>query len=180
MTIELAILAWGCVLAFVYIWAAVRVKTRQYGVQWNIGARDEELAPPPPIVGRLARAQANFFETFPLFAAAVLIVSVAAFERPLDRDRRLALARGENRVPAPVRGRREGNPDPSLGGQPGWYRAGAEARADVGVQLGKPTIPFRHSSESWNPLLLRCGVGKRQGDSSFRWNDGRRRQRGGH
>lgn len=77
MTIELAILAWGCVLAIVYIWAAVRVKTRQYGVQWNIGARDEELPPPQPIVGRLARAQANFFETFPLFVAAVLIVSVA-------------------------------------------------------------------------------------------------------
>src|SRR6185436_13454503 len=67
MTIELAILAWGCVLALVYIWAAVRVKTRQYGVQWNIGPRDEEVPPPQPIVGRLARAQANFFETFPLF-----------------------------------------------------------------------------------------------------------------
>ncbi|HEY5712163.1 MAG TPA: MAPEG family protein [Allosphingosinicella sp.] len=77
MTIELAILAWGCVLAIVYIWAAVRVKTRQYGVQWNIGPRDEDVPPPLPIVGRLARAQANFFETFPLFVAAVLIVSVA-------------------------------------------------------------------------------------------------------
>lgn len=77
MTIELIILAWGCVLAIVYVWAAVRVKTQQYGVAWNIGPRDEEVAPPRPIVGRLARAQANFFETFPLFAAAVLIVSVA-------------------------------------------------------------------------------------------------------
>jgi uncharacterized MAPEG superfamily protein len=77
MTTELIILAWGCVLAIVYIWAAVRVKTRQYGVAWNVGPRDEAVAPPSPIVGRLARAQANFFETFPLFAAAVLIVSVA-------------------------------------------------------------------------------------------------------
>jgi uncharacterized MAPEG superfamily protein len=55
----------------------VRFKTRQYGTKWNVGARDEELPPPQPIVGRLARAQANFFETFPIFAAAVLIVSVA-------------------------------------------------------------------------------------------------------
>lgn len=77
MTAELNVLAWGCVLALVHIFAAVRVKTRQYGTRWNVGARDEELPPPQPIVGRLARAQANFFETFPIFAAAALIVAVA-------------------------------------------------------------------------------------------------------
>jgi uncharacterized MAPEG superfamily protein len=77
MTIELTVLAWGCVLALVHIFAAVRVKTRQYGTKWNMGARDEALPPPEPIVGRLARAQANFFETFPLAAAAILIVTVA-------------------------------------------------------------------------------------------------------
>lgn len=75
MNIELTILAWGCVLALVHVFAAVRVKTRQYGVAWNMGARDEVLPPPQPIVGRLARAQANFFETFPIAAAAILIVS---------------------------------------------------------------------------------------------------------
>ena len=77
MTAELNVLAWGCVLALVHIFAAVRVKTRQYGTKWNVGARDEDLPPPQPIVGRLARAQANFFETFPIFAAAALIVAVA-------------------------------------------------------------------------------------------------------
>jgi uncharacterized MAPEG superfamily protein len=77
MTPELTALAWGCILALVHIFAAVRVKTRQYGTQWNIGARDEELPPPQPIVGRLARAQANFLETFPVFAAAALIVAAA-------------------------------------------------------------------------------------------------------
>jgi uncharacterized MAPEG superfamily protein len=77
MTDELIVLAWGCVLAFVHVFAAVRVKTRQYGTKWNVGARDEALPPPQPIVGRLARAQANFFETFPIFAAAALIVAVA-------------------------------------------------------------------------------------------------------
>jgi uncharacterized MAPEG superfamily protein len=77
MTTELIVLAWGCVLALVHIFAAVRVKTRQYGTKWNMGARDEALEPPPPIVGRLARAQANFYETFPLYAAAALIVSLA-------------------------------------------------------------------------------------------------------
>lgn len=77
MTIELTVLAWGCVLALVHIFAAVRVKTRQYGTKWNMGARDEALPPPEPIVGRLARAQANFFETFPLAAAAILIVTIS-------------------------------------------------------------------------------------------------------
>ena len=77
MTIELGILAWGCILGIVHIFIAVRFKTRQYGTKWNVGARDEELPPPSPVVGRLARAQANFFETFPIAAAALIIVSVA-------------------------------------------------------------------------------------------------------
>jgi uncharacterized MAPEG superfamily protein len=77
MTTELAVLAWGCILALVHVFAAVRAKTRQYGTTWNVGARDETLPPPDPVVGRLARAQANFFETFPVMVAAILIVSVA-------------------------------------------------------------------------------------------------------
>jgi uncharacterized MAPEG superfamily protein len=78
MTTELHVLAWGCILALVHIFAAVRVKTQQYGTKWNMGPRDETLPPPDkPIVGRLARAQANFFETFPLYAAGALIVVVA-------------------------------------------------------------------------------------------------------
>lgn len=77
MTTELSVLAWGCLLAIVHIFAAVRVKTRQYGTKWNVGARDEALPPPEPLVGRLARAQANYFETFPVMAAAILIVTAA-------------------------------------------------------------------------------------------------------
>jgi uncharacterized MAPEG superfamily protein len=77
MTPELTVLAWGCILGLVHIFVAVRFKTRQYGAKWNMGARDEELPAPQPIVGRLARAQANFFETFPIYAAAALIVSTA-------------------------------------------------------------------------------------------------------
>lgn len=75
MTTELSVLAWGCVLGLVHIFVAVRFKTRQYGTKWNVGARDEDLPPPQPIVGRLARAQVNFFETFPIYTAAALIVS---------------------------------------------------------------------------------------------------------
>ena len=77
MTTELNMLAWGCVLALVHILVTAQVRTRQYGTQWNMGARDEELPPPRPLVGRLDRAQGNFFETFPLMVAAVLIVTAA-------------------------------------------------------------------------------------------------------
>lgn len=77
MTTEQTVLAWGCVLALVHIFAAVQAKTRQYGNKWNVGPRDEELPPPAPVVGRLARAQANFLETFPVMIAAVLIVGAA-------------------------------------------------------------------------------------------------------
>lgn len=73
MPIELAILAWGCVLGLVHIFAAAHVKTRQYGTTWNMGARDEALPPAEPVVGRLTRAQSNFFETFPIVAIAILI-----------------------------------------------------------------------------------------------------------
>jgi uncharacterized MAPEG superfamily protein len=73
----LQVLTWGCILAFIHIFAAVNAKTRQYGTKWNIGARDEELPPLSPIGGRLARAQANFFETFPIFIAAVMLAGAA-------------------------------------------------------------------------------------------------------
>jgi uncharacterized MAPEG superfamily protein len=77
MSTELTVLAWGCLLALVHIFVAVRFKTRQYGMAWNSGARDEDLPPPRPLVGRLARAQANFFETFPIVAIAILVVEAA-------------------------------------------------------------------------------------------------------
>lgn len=77
MTTELTVLAWGCLLALIHIFGAAQVKTRQYGTQWNMGPRDEELPPPNPLVGRMSRAQANFFETFPIAIAAILLVQAA-------------------------------------------------------------------------------------------------------
>jgi uncharacterized MAPEG superfamily protein len=77
-------LTWGCILAFVHIFAAVQAKTRQYGSKWNMGARDETLPPLNPVAGRLARAQANFFETFPVFIAAVFLAVVVGPESLSD------------------------------------------------------------------------------------------------
>lgn len=76
LRIEYAVLAWGCVLALVHIFGTAQVRTRQYGAKWNMGARDEALPPVWPIVGRLERAQANFFETFPLVIAAVALLGI--------------------------------------------------------------------------------------------------------
>jgi len=77
MAVELKILAFGAVVLLAHIFAAVRVKTAQYGTKWNTGARDETLPPLNPVAGRLARAQANFLETFPIAIVALIGVVVA-------------------------------------------------------------------------------------------------------
>jgi uncharacterized MAPEG superfamily protein len=77
MPIELRIAAFGALLLFVHIFAAIRAKTAQYGRAWNTSARDEALPPPNAMVGRLTRAQANFAETFPIAVVALLGVVLA-------------------------------------------------------------------------------------------------------
>jgi uncharacterized MAPEG superfamily protein len=65
------------VLALVQILLPATFRTRETGLGYNMSARDGEAPPPRPVTARLQRAQANLFETLPLFAAAVLIVHVA-------------------------------------------------------------------------------------------------------
>ena len=77
MPVEIKIAAFGAVLLVIYILAATQAKNSQYGAKWNIGARDEQVGPPNPIVGRLNRAQANFLETFPIAIVALLGVVLA-------------------------------------------------------------------------------------------------------
>ena len=77
MAVELKIAAFGALLLLVHIFAAVHLKTKQYGREWNVGARDEALPPLDPVAGRLARAQANFLETFPIAVVALLGVVIA-------------------------------------------------------------------------------------------------------
>jgi uncharacterized MAPEG superfamily protein len=77
MPVELRIAAFGAVLLLVHIFAAVHLKTKQYGATWNVGARDGAVPPLNPVAGRLARAQANFQETFPIAVVALLGVVVA-------------------------------------------------------------------------------------------------------
>ena len=73
MTIELRMLTLGVVLGIVQIIAASHAASLQRGYWWTASARDE--APPPlrGVAGRLDRALRNYLETFPLFAAVVLV-----------------------------------------------------------------------------------------------------------
>ena len=77
MRLELTLLGATLVLALVQILIAGNARTRQYGKTWNMGARDAEMPPLDPLAGRLLRAQANLFETLPLFIGAVLSAAYA-------------------------------------------------------------------------------------------------------
>ena len=77
MTPEFIVLAFVLILAIVQIFWAASARTAERGLKWNAGARDEAVAPPGKLAGRLDRAQANLFETLPLFAAAVIMAHIA-------------------------------------------------------------------------------------------------------
>lgn len=76
MTTELTLLAWSLVLALAQISLTSAFRTRETGLWFNVGARDEPAPPPGKVTARLQRAQANLLETLPLFAAAVLVAHV--------------------------------------------------------------------------------------------------------
>ena len=76
MAQEILVLALAAVLLVIHIQAAIRVKTKQYGIAWNVGARDADMPPPDPLVGRLERARDNFLETLPIAIIALFGVVV--------------------------------------------------------------------------------------------------------
>jgi uncharacterized MAPEG superfamily protein len=77
MTIELQMLALSIVLGLVQIVLASHAASVQRGYRWTATSRDAPMPPLAGVAGRLERALRNFGETFPLFAAAVLIAHVA-------------------------------------------------------------------------------------------------------
>ena len=84
MTIELTMLVWTLILAFVQILLFDFARTAQYGMKWNAGARDDVMPPLKPLAGRLQRAQNNLFETLPLFMGGVLIAHLAGRESQIS------------------------------------------------------------------------------------------------
>jgi uncharacterized MAPEG superfamily protein len=83
MTLELKILAWSIVLGLVQILLSAHAASLQVGYRYTATAR-EARPPLTGVAGRLERALRNFLETFPLFAAAVLLVQVTGRHGPLS------------------------------------------------------------------------------------------------
>ena len=75
MTVELTMLFWVVVLAFLQVLVSVILCTKQAGLTELVGNRDTFM--PEGIAGRATRAHRNMLENLPLFAALVLIVHVA-------------------------------------------------------------------------------------------------------
>ena len=76
MTHDLWILFWAGLLGLVHLSVASFAFKAQVGNAYSVGARDENIQP-TGIAARLQRAQWNFLETFPVFAALVLIAHVS-------------------------------------------------------------------------------------------------------
>jgi uncharacterized MAPEG superfamily protein len=76
MSVEETMLALAAVLCFVHLFAAAHFVTQERGAAWNTGARDNTPPLTGKLAGRLDRAFNNFRETFPIFAVAVLLITV--------------------------------------------------------------------------------------------------------
>lgn len=73
---ELWVLGLSAVLLLIHVLAAGHYRTRQYGREWNMGARDEAVPPLDPVPARLLRAQANYQETLPIAIVALIGVTI--------------------------------------------------------------------------------------------------------
>ena len=74
---ETTMLLWSAVLGLVQLFIATSMANKDQGLAYNLSPRD---LPPPPVstlTGRLQRAFKNFAETFPLFVAAIVFVTLA-------------------------------------------------------------------------------------------------------
>lgn len=89
MATELLVLALAAVLLVVHIMLAGHFRTRQYGAEWNMGARDAEMPPLNPVAGRLLRAQENFQETLPV--AVIALIGVVVTDKTSDLTAAAAL-----------------------------------------------------------------------------------------
>lgn len=83
MTTALTYLGWTLVLAFAQVFLASAAKRGQDGgLKWAAGNRDAEPTY-TGLAGRMVRAQANMFETLPVFVGGVLLAHAAARDASL-------------------------------------------------------------------------------------------------
>jgi uncharacterized MAPEG superfamily protein len=80
---ELLLLGAAVIVGLVQLmWGAATARGQQ-NLKWAGGSRDEPMPPLTGVAGRLERANRNYMETFPLFAAALLAAYLAARLGPL-------------------------------------------------------------------------------------------------
>ena len=82
MAVELKLLGAAVIIGMVQLLWAAAASRRQQGLEWAAGSRDE-ARPVTGVAARLNRSFANFMETFPLFAAALVTAYLAAKLGPL-------------------------------------------------------------------------------------------------
>jgi uncharacterized MAPEG superfamily protein len=76
MTIELTLLVASVVLGIVHIIVVSHLQSWQRGYRWPASSREGSAAPLIGIAGRAERALRNYLETFPFFAAAIVVVAM--------------------------------------------------------------------------------------------------------
>jgi len=75
MNTEMQMLLFTVVLGLVQMLLAASFTAQKYGISWALGNRDKPMSPLEGVGGRTLRAFHNFRETFPLFAALVLLAA---------------------------------------------------------------------------------------------------------
>ena len=83
MSFELSALAAAVIWGFVQLVLAAQAANFQYGLKWAAGPRDMEVPPLKPVPGRIEFR--NYMETFPFFAAAILIAESAGVHGAMTR-----------------------------------------------------------------------------------------------
>ena len=76
MTIELVLLAASVVLGIAHIIIVSHLQSWQRGYWWTASSREQSVAALTGVPGRAERALRNYLETFPFFAAAILLITV--------------------------------------------------------------------------------------------------------
>jgi uncharacterized MAPEG superfamily protein len=76
MTIELRLLISSVVLGLVHLIADSHLISWQRGYRWTASSREADVPPLRGLANRVDQATTNFLETFPFFAALVLLAQV--------------------------------------------------------------------------------------------------------
>lgn len=74
----LALVGWSVVLLLVHVFVQAGTATRETGLDYNAGPRDEGRRAAGPLAGRADRALRNFLETYPAFVGLALALAMGA------------------------------------------------------------------------------------------------------